>query len=460
VDEDGWRISNTIDNKLEDAEARQGGVVPPPFVRKAGRLANDLKMLRALTKDKEAPKRQICAIEMAAAYMFGDASGGGYGTSLWLPDSEVPDLTYGMDLTYGTWRSDVSKQSSNFREFANFVRRVEQLVGDKTIRKGTELWLFTDNFVTENVWHKGSAKSRLLHGLVQRLRKLEMDGELFIQVVWIAGTRMIVQGTYGLSRGDLFNGILAGKNYLDYIPLDKGGLERSHDLEEWLRVPFPRKSGWNVLDQEGWFESGFEDGNHIWAPPPGVADAVLENLCESVLIRPWNSHIFVCPALLTAKWRKQLRKVADLVVTIPVGSPLWPNEMCEPLVIALICPLLNQSPWKVGNSRGLVELEASLPRVWSSAWDAEGDSLREFWRAEVPDDPEMLWGLACRMLSPKEGGQLPRSTSQGFGRFDFRRDRLVRRRSRQVPSSESCRSPDVPVPVWRVSLCEHTWDKL
>jgi hypothetical protein len=37
------------------------------------------------------------------------------------------------------------------------------------------------------VWHKGTAKSRLLHGLVQRLRKLEMDGELFIQVVWVAG---------------------------------------------------------------------------------------------------------------------------------------------------------------------------------------------------------------------------------------------------------------------------------
>jgi hypothetical protein len=72
-----------------------------------------------------------------------------------------------------------------------------------------------------------------------------------------------------------------------------------------------------------------------WAPPPGVADAVLDNMCESVLIRPWNSHIFVCPALLTAKWRKQLRKVADFIVTIPVGSSLWPHDMCEPIVFAI-----------------------------------------------------------------------------------------------------------------------------
>jgi hypothetical protein len=174
-------------------------------------------------------------------------------------------------------------------------------VRDKTIRRGTELFLFPDNFFTEMVWHKGTTRSRLLHGLVQRLRKLEMDGDLFIQVVWVAGTRMMEQGTDGLSRGDLFNGILARKYFLEFVPLDKGALERSSGLADWLRETFPRKGGWNVLDKEGWFEKGYEDGNHIWAPPPAIANAVLEKMCESVLVRPWNSHLFVCPALLTAK---------------------------------------------------------------------------------------------------------------------------------------------------------------
>jgi hypothetical protein len=176
---------------------------------------------------------------------------------VWLPDAYV------LDLTYGTWRSEVSKKSSNFREFANFARRVEQLVCDKTIRRGTELFLFTDNFVTEMAWHKRTARSRLLHGLVQRLRKLEMDGDLFIQVVWVVGTRMMEQGTDGLSRGDLFNGILAGKRFLDFVPLDKGTLERSSGLTAWLMEMFPRKGGCNVLDKEGWSETGYQDGNHI-----------------------------------------------------------------------------------------------------------------------------------------------------------------------------------------------------
>jgi hypothetical protein len=320
---------------------------------------------------------------------------------MWLEETGM------IDLTYGTWGSETSQKSSNFREFANFVRRVEQLVNGGQLKIGTKLFLFTDNFVTEMIWHKGTARSFLLHGLVQRLRKLEMDGSLFIVVVWVAGIRMIAQGTDGLSHGDLFNGVLAGQGFLSFVPLNKTAIEQSEGLLEWLTSTFPRKKDWKVLDKIGWFEEGFEDGNHIWAPPPAIADVVLDNLCESVLIRPWNSHIFICPALMTAKWRKQLRKVTDLVVTIPAGSTLWPQALHEPVVLALICPILNYSPWQVRNTRRLVELAAALPRVWSSDWSVEVDSLRKFWGDEVPEDPSMIWGLARRLLQTERRGSVP-----------------------------------------------------
>jgi hypothetical protein len=45
IDDNGWRLSNTIDNRIEDSMARQGGLEPPKFVKKADRLADDLKML-------------------------------------------------------------------------------------------------------------------------------------------------------------------------------------------------------------------------------------------------------------------------------------------------------------------------------------------------------------------------------------------------------------------------------
>jgi hypothetical protein len=139
--------------------------------------------------------------------------------------------------------------------------------------------MFTNNFVTECIWHKGTAKSRLLHGLVQRLRKMEMTGMIIIHMIWVAGTRMIKQGTDGLSRGDLFSGVLARRDFLDFTPINKGALEQSPGLEEWIRETFPRIKAWNILSKEGWYDEGFKDGNHIWAPAPVIADAVLDNLC-------------------------------------------------------------------------------------------------------------------------------------------------------------------------------------
>jgi hypothetical protein len=96
----------------------------------------------------------VRATETTAGYIFGDALGGGFGTSLWSKETGMIVLTYGM------WGSETSQQLSNFREFANFVRRVEQLVKGGKLKKGTELFLFTDNFVTEMIWYKGTAHSR------------------------------------------------------------------------------------------------------------------------------------------------------------------------------------------------------------------------------------------------------------------------------------------------------------
>jgi hypothetical protein len=141
LDDDGWRLTNTIDNKVEDPEARQGRLEPPKFVEAAERLKDDVRMLVKLTEDEEPPRvLPVRARESGVGYLFGDASGGGFGTSLWMQGTGM------LDLTYGTWKSETSRKSSNFREFANFVRRVEQLVKTGRLKPETELFMFTGNF--------------------------------------------------------------------------------------------------------------------------------------------------------------------------------------------------------------------------------------------------------------------------------------------------------------------------
>jgi hypothetical protein len=160
--------------------------------------------------------------------MFGDASGMGFGQSLWFMGR--PDV----DVFFGLWDERASGGSSNWREFYNQVLAVERGIAIGTIPEGTEIFLFTDNFVTERAFHRGTSSSKTLFDLVLRLHRLEMTGKLFIHLIWVAGTRMIAQGTDGASRGDLSNGVMSGKDMLDFVPLDLGVQARAPDLVAWF----------------------------------------------------------------------------------------------------------------------------------------------------------------------------------------------------------------------------------
>jgi hypothetical protein len=158
--------------------------------------------------------------------MVGDASGSGFGTSTW--DQYEDELV----AQFGAWDVETSNESSNFREAYNLVLRVEQMVERGELKPGAELFVLTDNFVSERAFYNGSSKSRKLHELVMRLRKLEMSGKVFVHVVWFPGTRMKEQGTDGLSRGDLTGGVMIGNRFLKHIPLNKSVLERSPGFRE------------------------------------------------------------------------------------------------------------------------------------------------------------------------------------------------------------------------------------
>jgi hypothetical protein len=135
----------------------------------------------------------------------------------------------------------------------------------------------------------------------------------------------------------------------------------------------------DVLEPKGWFHKAHKTGNWIWAPPPAAAEVAVEQLCESRHARPWNAHLFVCPALMTSYWRKMLSKVADCMLTIQPGFSHWPVNMHEPLVVAIICPIASTSPWVQRGTPRLVELKADLSEMWSSNPEGCGDRLREYW---------------------------------------------------------------------------------
>jgi hypothetical protein len=95
--------------------------------------------------------------------------------------------------------------------------------------------MFTDNSTAEAAYSPGASSSRLLLELVLRLRKLELETGPCIHVIHVPGTRMINQGTDGLSRGDQNTGVMAGEAMLDFVPLAQNSLDRSPELQTWIR---------------------------------------------------------------------------------------------------------------------------------------------------------------------------------------------------------------------------------
>ena len=120
-------------------------------------------------------------------------------------------------------------ESSNYREFRNIVKTIENQVSDGSL-SGHELFMFTDNSTAEAAFFKGTSTSEKLFELVLRLQKIEMEGDLFIHLVHVAGTRMIWSGIDGLSRGDHNAGVMAGEAVLSFVPLSQNAAERSTSL--------------------------------------------------------------------------------------------------------------------------------------------------------------------------------------------------------------------------------------
>jgi len=365
-----------------------GGLKPPKTVKAAPRLVSDVASLLKLMEDKDPPVRLIRTRKISVAvYGFVDASGVGFGSAI--------QTAEGLTYRYGLWGRDADSTSSNYKELRNLVEAVEEGIASGDLF-GTELFIFTDNSTAEGAFYKGNTDSRLLFDLVLRLRVLDMKASLILHVIHVAGTRMIAQGVDGLSRGDLTEGVMAGENILRFIPLHLSALERSGELKAWVNAWTPQGSSPVWLETMEWFERGHgilggcknsegiwipdetNDTWFIWTPPPAIGDIALEELITSRHKRSHLNHVFICPRLMTQRWRKKLHKVADLVIKIPTGTRTWwPRSMHEPLIIGLTLRFSTCRPWQLKLCDRFLELGGKLRGMCKDQEGCELGLLRQ-----------------------------------------------------------------------------------
>ncbi len=457
-DSDGWKVTSKtalmemiagdlfIDfnlSSLEHADIMEskswiiGRENAPSEVTTVPRFKNDIYALDKLLFPSKPPLRLIRGERMnKTIFGFGDASGGGFGSS-WEAKGKII-------FRFGVWGDEMNGSSSNYKEASNDIKSLETM-GKQGLLSGTEIFFFTDNSTAEAVFFNGSSKNEKLFNLVLRMHQLEMNFKCKIHFIHCAGKRMIAQGTDGLSRGNLLSGVMTGKSMTDFVPIHKSALERFPALEDWIRSWTSSRT--EFLSPMQWFTRGHDHelnefevnvdgvklpkmktGCFVWSPPPCLAEVAIEELRKARHKRTTSHHLFIVPRLMQPHYLKHLHKAADLIVSVPVGHPYWPTSMHEPLTLAFVFPFISHRPWQLRGAPGLLELGRSLLRMWKEDNWEDGSVLQELWMFQ-----RRLSSMSEKLASKVLQGEGSEAISHQLTR-KRRRDSLGKEeRQKQVP---------------------------
>ena len=156
----GWKLSKNdwarlqmhfIEKGIDPLELPSDITEAPEYVKRALRLKQDMYALSELLKDEHPPLRVIRSKTLKAlGVAFADASGLGRGSST-MGNRKNPSIRY-MKTPH------LSVQSSNFREFHNLVETLEKEHASGNL-DNLEMFVCTDNEVTERAFYKGNSKS-------------------------------------------------------------------------------------------------------------------------------------------------------------------------------------------------------------------------------------------------------------------------------------------------------------
>jgi len=427
--------SHEEDTEIDPGPIEAGGLHAPidgltPVV---SRLSQDLDALHKLTRFDLPPLRVVRPSKAVHVfYGFADASGKQFGQTqsgnlnCRSQFGREHNTSSGISYRLGIWPAEVEQESSNYKELRNLVEATEAEAKAGRL-SNCEYFLFTDNSTAEGCFYRGSSKSKRLHELILRLKLLEMSYNLLIHVIHVSGKRMISQGTDGCSRGSLMEGVMAGHDMLSYVDLDKSAIERSPTLLDWIRK-WTDQSALEPLTPEGWFEEGHgivggdydkhgvwipahepKGKMHLWAPPPAVADAALEELLKARHKRTDTYHVIVIPRLMLPRWRRLFNKACDFSFEVPIGAHHWPSSMFEPLWVGILLPFTHHRPWSLHRAPVLVDMAGELRRLLVAG---EGDGCHLLRKLLLLPRrlASMREGMARVLLQMPRPGNLPDST--------------------------------------------------
>jgi hypothetical protein len=359
---------------------------PPKEVKPVARLRFDLDALDQLF-DSETPTKNLlrAARIYSILYGFANASGTAFGSTVLGKD--------GNHYRIGTWESDVDHNSSNFCEFENFVCALEYEATKGNLDDAI-IFLCTDNLTVKAGLEKGNSTSKKLFELVLRTRLLQNKFRCQTVVTHVSRKQMMAQGTDGVSRGHLKEGVSTGEDMLKFIPLNLSTLDWSDALRVWIQSWLGNKA--EFLEPDDWFERGhnvaggskdstdfwrpkISPGIFVWSPSPDAAGIALEELRKVRIKRQESLHVIVIPRLLKPELFRQFHETCDLIFDIPPGADCWDTNQFEPIVVGIVFPFLSRSPSQLRRTPKIFHVAKMVSKMWEVGNLAAGDFCADFY---------------------------------------------------------------------------------
>jgi hypothetical protein len=178
---------------------------------------------------------------------------------------------------------------------------------------------------------------------------------------------------------------MMGQPLLKFVPLHESALERAPDALEWVSPWVRNESGRSnllLVSPNQWPEGHPTGGTYLWFPrrvgAPAGAPAAVDWLVQSIHKRPFSTHMFVCPRIMTAWWYKILNKASDIVLNLYTGAePCWSKDQFEPLTIAVCLPLSCRSLWRHKGTSHVCGVHRELQRIWKAGCPGSRFVLRK-----------------------------------------------------------------------------------
>lgn len=258
------------------------------------------------------------------AIAWGDGSGTGTGGTFQVIGHDYNCAP--LEAWMGTWRPVVHSFSSNWKELRTLVHSLDRLAARDDGPTRCTLFYFTDNLVTYYIVTGGSSSSSELQKLIRRIKLLELQLNLKLEVVHVPGTHMITQGTDGLSRG-----IPMSLSRLERPAIDENrrlfqGVPYSRQLHQWVedlttsRRHYPRLVAMDPLGE--WdFHDVVREGT-LWLPAPEWAHQVMNWVVNFWVEVPWHTEcFFLVPRVFQRKWGRVSKYIREVGVFDPALVP-------------------------------------------------------------------------------------------------------------------------------------------